>query len=820
MAKKTTESEEVSEDLKKGVTQTYSDEDEQDGGTERQTPEEYSLAKTIYDRAQEMRQGMQTSCPFPNPDSEVIDEASGEPQTQTTSTIRGGSIYKYLDRCDIQWIMLRQDYSDSTNLKSPLVFAPIEAAMADFQGGQVLALLEPTQDQDTEKVKLINAAHDYLYYKARLKRVDKQTFHDTLKYGFSIRYVGYFLRKETKEISKKPREIEKEMEDDKKKKEIEKLQKEGKTLSKKVTTVVYDDIGHVRVDPREFLIDNNCTIFRDIVTGFGEAEDCGWIQTPTKEACFAEFKNSDDPYVKNVDKIVSAKEANQLFEGDKPFFKVPNNIIDDKQVELLRYYNKRTNKYIVLCNDIVIRDGPLPYDHGELPFVVHNLIEWEGRPFGIGICGIMEGLQSEDEILRSLTIQQLKLSIAPPLMYNKEYEEDLDAWQTYEAGQKVGIAGPVSSDNVTWMPSPSTTFNYYPMSQEISRQGTMISGIDPLASSQPRPNEAVRTHMLSMEATQKIIEKHVDNWGDARAEAVWMDIKLMHQFYPFSKRKQFTENGEEDGETYGRVIKTQGFKYTTESKGNSFKVKEEKVKGNGFFNLEEDHLSLAGDIDIKLNLDQVLKPTKSALMNRAIQAFPLFMQAFNPQVRDVPGMSELTRWLGDVLQVPERTMNSIQDTSSQESKEEAIKENKILLAGYPLPGTPGSSEGHLVEHYNLTFQLAAEIAELQEGLAAPVQQVPPTPEGVRIVEAAMKQSRQLEEEIQGKQKALDVLTRHIQTDRTPKGAAMNALQSQQPQPAMQPQGMGNPMMGGMGPEMGGMMPPGGSMMGAAPNMQM
>ncbi len=802
------------EDTKEGITQSFTDKPEyKRDSTKWQNRKEFNVVNKVRTRMQEMRSHMKTSCPFPSP---VDDIGALSTQTTSGSAMTGymhGDYYYYLDRCDKQWIMYRQNYDDSTNLKSPMSFAPIEAAMAEFQSGNVMALLEPTQDKDTEKVKLISAAHDYLYTKAKIKEVDKKTFHDTLKYGWSIRYVGYSIRKREVTILQSPEAVEKQLDDETQRETVKENLTNNKPVTKTEVRTEYDDIGHNRVSPWEFLIDPDCKVFRDTAMGIGEASDCIWRQTASKEQVLSEFELSDDPFVKNVDKIVSADDAKGGYIDSKPFFTPAEDLNGKNQVELVRYYNKRTDKYIVIVNDVVVRDGPLPYNHKELPFVIHNLVEWEGKPLGVGICATIEGLQSEDEIMRSMMVQQLKMTIAPPLLYNKEYEEDVDAWQTYEPGQKIGFTGPVDQTVVQWMPTPQSNFGYYQMRDDFLRQSTMITGIDPIATSTPRPDEAVRTHMLSMEASQKIIQKYIANWGSGRTEAVWMDIKLMQQFYPLSYKEEFGDDDQEEDKVKDPVkkykeIKTQGVKFNINEE-DGLQIEQEYKDGGGFFELKPAYLGLAGDVDIKLDLDTMVKPSKGAMMQRSETVFPILLQAFSPQFRDVPGVSELTRWLADTHQVPARVLDSIQDTSSEQEEDDAEMENKVMAMGQKVPGTPGRSEKHIAKHLQPIFTLMAEIG-------APPEQFPATPEGQAAIQKKVEEAKQ-------KQTQLENMFQHLQTDSTPKAAAtqmvMQQAQSllQPPAPQQPPQGMGGgmpPKMAGMMQQMGGQMPPQGPQMGS------
>lgn len=44
--------------------------------------------------------------------------------------------------------------------------------------------------------------------------------------------------------------------------------------------------------------------------------------------------------------------------------------MNDQVVEVMHYWNKQADKYVVIANrNTIIRDTPLPYSHKELPIV-------------------------------------------------------------------------------------------------------------------------------------------------------------------------------------------------------------------------------------------------------------------------------------------------------------------------------------------------------------------------------------------------------------------------------------------------------------------
>lgn len=809
------------ESPEKGVTRSYSD------GADMRTSKnknkwrsrtELETAEAIWDRFHIMENHMKSSCPFTYPVGFTTDDGQN---TGTAVLSNNGSWFDYMDRCDIQWSMIRlTNDPEMLDLRSPMAFAPVEAAMADFQRGDILPLLEPKNDpDDAPKAKLIQAACEDLYYTkaAQIRLTDKETFHDTLKYGFAIRYVGWFDESRELDIIKDGDQLLKDLEDDKdgkKAKEIERLLDGGKPVTQKEIYRDHNDIAHVRVSPREFYADPDAKYMRHRMSGMN---DCIWKQVYSVEAALAEFKHSRDPWVikENVGKIVSAADAARAYNtDDTPFFMVPTDIESDTQVVVLRYYNRRTDKYIVMVNDVVLRDGPLPYNHKELPFTYHKLINWEDILQGVGLPAMVDALQSEDEDMRSLMVEQLKINIAPPLFYNQALNEDIETIERYQAGQMIPMGGPIDGSMMQWMPQSAPRFDYFNMQRDIMAQSTLVTGIDPLASSQPRPDEAVRTHLMSMESTQRIIGKHIDNWSDGREEAVWMDIRLMQQYYPVSYVKKLDDGGERP--RY-KVIKTRGKNFQIERESGSLVVNEEKA-GYGFFEMKGEYLKLSSDLEIKLNLDQVMGDSRASQAQNARQLLSALTPLLqDPNIMQNPAIPEMIRWVGELHNVPKEVLDTLQDGSDEQDVELARQQNEDMSRGRVVSGRPGESYAHIVEHMTLLTALYEYRRELENKLQPePMFTEEDEPTQAQIDRAAAKinelesKSEGMQRQLENIQDFIDRLAEHVERDRIPKFAQVDTLLKEaRPSSPMAPQGPA-PVMGG------GLPPMAGAMQGGAP----
>jgi hypothetical protein len=766
------------------------------------TKKEFKIVNKVWERLRAMRSARQRSCYFPSTKTATADTVSGN---EASDYMDGSDWMEAWDRWDKQWLMFRKILDETVNIKSPMSFSPTEAALAEFMDGDIVPLINNVEVEDDEKVKLIGLGHEWLRRYAKMNKVNYSTFHEAAIKGTSIRYVGFFDKKlEGREMIQNVDELQAELKkarEEKNKdriKEITEILDSGKPLTKKEDITEYNNIGHVMVPLPEFYIDPDAQELRDHMY---EASDCSWVQTPSLEQCLAEFKDSNDPWVikANVDKIVSSEAAREAYGEDTPFYKPPKDIQAKTQVELVRYYNKRTDKYIVLANDVVIRNGPLPYNHKQLPFVVHRFVKKEGQFYGFGLPAILENPQTYSEILMSMHLEQAMINSAPPMLYNTQYGEDIDAWERYGAGQKIGINGPIDDSVVRWMPTSNPNLEYNSIQQELETKSIQMTGINPMAYAVPKAGEAVRTHMMTMESTLKIVRKYIKYWGEGWVEGTWMDIRLMQQFWPLLYKEEF--DGNERIKKY-QTIRTEGKDIEIEEGEDGLMVNINDSTKKGSFEMKSEYLELAGDFDIELDMNSITPPSEALMMQKSEQALAqLFPILQNQGVLQAPGVMELVKWYGETHHIPTKVFELMQDSSNDEDAEYAENENKMMLRGNVVPGTPGSSPLHIMQHTQALTRLISKRTELMNSMAMNDPMMPMDENSMIMEEQRIARGGQAIDN------QISIMSEHITVDSMPKEIAGQAMvqMGQPPAPPQPPQNgmVPPPMEGGQGM---GMMP--------------
>ena len=786
----------------RGITHTLKDDYWKADNKDRKwrNQDEYNLMKNVIDRTFELMHDKATTCYWANyPDHYNIQNQSSDANQSSESS--GSDWHAQFNLWYKQWIMWRQQLAEETNIKSPMSYAPVEAALAEFISNNITLNISagPRMEESEEKEARIyqglvidtEQEGDYAYAKADI-------FQESMIIGSGISYNCYTKEEREHEMILSRHEVKDRLgslkEEDEEYKTMQSTVDGGKPVTEKRKITVKEGLEYIPVSPFEFYVgkDSRC-----LEGPSHEAVDCLWRTTPSVEQARDYLKTCYDPFIikENIEKINSAYDAYRDGEGTDPFFFRIAEDIDEgaDNVVMIRYYNKITDKYIIIVNDVVVRDGPLPYNHKKLPFSLHRFGRFPHMFWGVGIPAVLESLQSEDEIMRNLMIKQFKLDVNPPTLINTDVFEDIDSqWERAEAGQRIEVGGPVGDQNIRYLTGPAHRYEGTSLRQELRADAVQASGINPLMYATPTPGQPVRNNIMSMESTYKILRKGIFNWGLGYKQA-WRQLLLIaDQVYPDLFEELENEEGEMT-EKY-RAISIEGYALTELEDG----LEEQVQQGSSRFELKPKYLGFAPKLRLHLNLDEFVPTTQAVKMDKIEKAFatliPLFM---NPQAMQNPGIIELIHEYCLVNGLNKRVTEMVQDYSKDEDIAEAMEQtDDILRLGEAIPGEPGKSDRHKIVHMDAVINLTTQIIN----------------EGDKMDPA----------ELEDRKKKLSMLSDHLQGDSVPKDQGVNyALQGSSqvltpPQPAapmapqsgaeMPPQAM-EEMMGGMAPgEMAGAMP--------------
>lgn len=742
-----------------------------------QSKSEYEDVQRIRERLDVMRTARESTCYWDNPpelevsDSDV-DSEGGAPQGS------GHSWTVHWNRMQKQTYMYKSYIPGRANIKSPMTFAPAQAAKNEFSENNVGVTLFPTKESDTQKIKKLNHIIKHWHHKAAVGKANSESFSSCVDFGTSIDYVGWLTKARDVELiltGKALKEYVKKNKDDAKSKA-----ESGKPATKKVKFVEFDDVVKIPVSIFEFYVDPNARCLRGPAY---EAEDCVWRQTPSIELIRSELKASRDPFIikENISKIKDTYTCENELSGDKPFFAYPSDISGANgkgKAEVIRYYNKINDEYAVVVNDVIVRKGPLPYNHKELPFGRHIYLPMHHQFYGIGLGALLETLQAEDETLRNLRLEQLVGEIMNPILVSGDEADNIQRQMSVLEPRKiVKVSGDVTDNTIRPLRLQTSHVDYVTMRQSLQEDAIKATGINPMRYATPNQGEAVRNNMMLMEMTQKSIKASVKNWGEGWIDEIKMVVKIMQQMYPDSRIQKLTNDGEVEDEK--RYVTLKGVKLVSEED----KIKEEPIGKENIstFEIDENVLSLDGDCEYQLELDTFIPMTQGLQAQLAEKfASAILPLLTNPQVMANPAVMDIIKWIADTMGAPEKVTEMFGEESSEENVKEAALQNEEILSGVDVEGEYGESVAHILEHASMMNELLMKSMEIMAGDPMYMQN----------------------EEYNNLNKTMKTLYQHIKTDSTPKyGAGNDAMKNFDAQAQMVPPMM-QQMMQQMGPQQG------------------
>jgi hypothetical protein len=508
----------------------------------------------------------------------------------------------------------------------------------------------------------------------------------------------------------------------------------------------------------------------------------------------AMYKN--DPDAKNVSKV---RPASHYQGQDVEFFDPPTDVDEDDYVEVLHYYNKPEDKYIVIANDIVIKEMPLPYKHKQLPFVQINAYEVLHQFYGAGIPDRLMNIQSEEEILKNLVYDRLHITANPMVKVKKTiYGEFSKAYQTAEPGLML----PVNNlDDVQPLEYQTMNFDMFRGIDALNRDAVLATQIDPIQMGVNQKYVSATTSMLTKEQMDSYITALIDGWTESLNIAAKQCISLMSQFYTVPRV-----------EAAGKTASNKQIRLSDiEINPDTLEVVEKRNKYT-YLEIKPEYFNINGDWDIEIAPESVEVQSRAIEMQKSqaaiAQLAPFMVDPSDPQ----SVMANPTPWVDgpkmldyymDTNGIPQELLAVTQEDEDI-SMERAELQGKKMFTGESLPGIPGEPEAHKKVHVKQLRLINEQKSKLEEQFEDIDPQLLPylmeTTEG--------RELQQLSEISQ-------IFAEHLMEDDKPRvfeapSAAAGGKPPQQPDvpmpPGMSPAGGGQPPMPAAGNQMSGMNP--------------
>lgn len=397
----------------------------------------------------------------------------------------------------------------------------------------------------------------------------------------------------------------------------------------------------------------------------------------------------------NITKVSKAGKLNEK----ALFFKQAQDMTAD-DVEILHYYNRATDSYDVLANNVLVRMGPIPFKHKELPFAVYRHYLIPGRIYGMGIPRVIYSLTEERKSLRNLQLDRQHMQINKMFLVNDLVDMDDEDLRTRPNGFiPVNTNGMAISQVIQPVEYGDTPMSYYRSEEQLLEDIRRAHGIDDRVQGVQAGGTATEAAILKEAAQKRINMINVLNDVDALTrigKLKWSNIQF---FYPAPRVERITEDNEDREKKVYRNIKVEGREYTInkEQGGNSLDTSE--IEGSSGFKLDKTMARfMEGDFDV------IVKGSPSSVLSKPLQQAKITemfgLLALNPTLQGTLDPDKaVRRYLQINDEDPKMWMRGKGITVDQ-WKRIAVSENEVMASGIPLLPTEGATQEHTEEHLN------------------------------------------------------------------------------------------------------------------------
>lgn len=474
------------------------------------------------------------------------------------------------------------------------------------------------------------------------------------------------------------------------------IDKDGKISYRKREIVDWDDTYTRFVDNYSVFVDNRAEDAK-------YAADYIYREVLDWETFQSLYKNK--PGFKNIDAVVPAGSIGQ----NAGFFKKAEDMTGN-DVELLHYENKLTDSYDVLANNVIVREGPMPNKHKELTLDVWSFYPITGRMYGMGIPKIIYTLVEERRSIRNLSLDRQKMHISKMFLVNDLFDLDEDDLTPRPHGMvKVNTNGLPINQAVYPLEYGDVPGSSLRMDESLKEDERRAHGMDdrPAIQAGGTATEAA----IIKESTQRRINL-INTWSNWNTlirlgRKKWSNIQF---FYPAGRTERIMENNKWKEKTVYRTvkIKDQEYKiYGDPKKGEKTELKATNTYGKTRLKLDPAFARfMSGQFDVVVDAAANAVVSKPIKQQQVFETFDRIMN--NPMVaKHADGEKAMRRLLSVSDEAPSDWMRG-EAMTDEDMENLADQENAIFMRMeetgkiYLIPGTPGATERHTLQHINFT----------------------------------------------------------------------------------------------------------------------
>lgn len=396
------------------------------------------------------------------------------------------------------------------------------------------------------------------------------------------------------------------------------------------------------------------------------------------------------------------------FKDEDSQFEVPKDKMGANDVEVIHYYNRETDEYVVCTNGVLNRNGPIPLPHKELPVSVFYCYKDPQRFYGLGIPKIVEQEAAELTTNRNLRLDYIKRAVQKMFFISDLADVDeFDLIPRPHGLIEVNTQGQRITDVVAPMEYGDVKVSSYQDEELLYEQVRRKTGIDDRVQGVNVGGTATEAAILKEASQKRINAQTLFNEIDGLTRLGrlrWANIVF---FYSVPRIKRIVEkNGKWKAETETREVRIKGKQYMFDQEGN---LQLEDKEGYSSLKMTKSVMKyLNTNVDVTVDTKEgqtISKPIKQAKMTEMLDR--LLLPASLPFVN----VEKTLKWYveGNDADPTELLKDK---ANAPDPHELAEAEFEVMLAGVPLPPTPDATEDHVLHEVALTrgtrFQAAPE----------------------------------------------------------------------------------------------------------------
>jgi hypothetical protein len=450
----------------------------------------------------------------------------------------------------------------------------------------------------------------------------------------------------------------------------------------------FNDVYGENVDPRNFFIDENA---RTINRGRNKANDCIRRYIMSYDTFMETFKDSifDMFGATKYVKPAGSADANYY-----QFFQQPVGIRGD-QVEVLFYWARRPDKLVLMANDVVIYNGPNPYNHKQLPFAAASDVTRLRGFWARGESQLLESIQDELTTTRRMRLDRNYMDIFKMFLVSES--ENLDDDEAIVAPSRfLTVRDPVNG--IRALEYGPVSPNAYQEEDRLKQDGREVTGV-----TSPMSSGTATEAAIFKEATMKVLQYKVWRWS---RELLWdiyaLRVPNIVQFYSEPNIEQIV--GAQKAAEFRRIM-TQNIQLKSKPTG---ELIEERRKGFYFFDVSpSDVVPTYGKYNLRI-VGEASFPLSKPLRQQQVEKFfasPVAQAAMQSGYWDIKKAADIYAkeydYDPDDLKQSTEEEPDVQGASEGKLIEIAGKKNEMMLAGQALPPTPYSTRAHTDLHLAL-----------------------------------------------------------------------------------------------------------------------